>query len=170
MISDFNLKKMSIVDFEILLLSNIEKIKKVNNGRITRRIINKVLGIAPDDKESIELVRRKLQKTKCIKARGRYYTFMVDGIIKPDDKMIRSDPVFNNMNELLVDDFGFNRKIDPVAPKTLKKKCKYCKHWAREGKSCSKKEGYFIGALDACTDGSFLFNPLSIMSKKKRGW
>ena len=161
---DVDYKSMTIISFERLLLSKINEIKEAGNGHVTRSVINTVLGVDPDDDETIEVIRKKLRMAKCIR---KYYKFNVEGLIDPDENVIRSDPDLLAMRELLVDNFGFDSKITRTIPKNVKKKCKHCKHWNRGEKSCSEKDGRFLGVQDACTDGSFLFNPDSFYRKKK---
>ena len=159
---------MSTIEFERLLISKIDDIREAGDGKITRAAINKALEVADDDEETIESIRKKLRSSKCIKGRGRYYTFLVEEIIEPDEDLIASDPELSSMAIMVKGIDAFTSKRTPVAPKWLEIKCKHCKCWSREEKTCSEKEGRHLGVNDACSDGFFLFNPASLYRKRRK--
>lgn len=164
-----NFKEMSLVDFERLLISKINEVREASGNKITRRAINAVLGVDENDFETVEEIRKKLKSSACFRARGRYYTFLIEEVIDQDEELIASDPDMSMMARVIkVAGKDITSKVmHPVAPPRLVKRCKHCQHWSRDDKKCKTKGETRLGIDNACTDESFLFNPVSIARRKK---
>lgn len=93
--------ELPLVEFERLLISKIDEIKKAGNGKITRKVINAVLGVDENDKKTVETIRKKLRNSRCFKGRGGFYRFLVEEVMDMDATVIESDPELSIMESIV---------------------------------------------------------------------